>query len=193
MAATRRPATYADLERLPANVVGELIDGVLYASPRPRTRHARAAGDALTDLKNPFDRGKGGPGGWYLLPEPELRFGEITLVPDIAGWRRERMPLLPDVPHLDVAPDWVCEVISPSTARLDRGAKMTTYLRQGVQYLWLLDPIERILETYRAADHWVLVRTFIDDEPVRAVPFDAVELSMTPWWLPPDPAPDQPR
>jgi Uma2 family endonuclease len=194
MGATPRPATYADLERLPANLVGELIDGVLYASPRPRTRHARAAGRAFRDLDGKFDLGDGGPGGWHLLIEPELRLGGTALVPDIAGWRRERMPVLPDVPYIDLAPDWVCEVISPSTARLDRGAKMTTYLRHGVAHLWLLDPVERILETYRAGERWELVRTFIDDEPVRAAPFDAVEISMTPWWLPPDPAPpDQPR
>jgi Uma2 family endonuclease len=191
MVATRRPATYADLERLPANMVGELIDGVLYASPRPRTRHAHAAGDALTDLKNPFGRGRGGPGGWHLLPEPELRLAGMTLVPDIAGWRHERMPVVPDVPYVELAPDWVCEVISPSTAAFDRGRKMTAYAAQGVEYLWLLDPVHRTLETYRRADErWLHLRSFANDEPVRAVPFDAVELSMTPWWLP---DPDQPR
>jgi Uma2 family endonuclease len=186
MVAIRRPATYADLERLPANMVGELIDGVLYASPRPRTRHARAAGRAFVDLTGPFDRQRSGPGGWHLLIEPELRLGTATLVPDIAGWRRERMAEIPDVPYLELAPDWVCEVISPSTGRLDRGPKMDTYASAGVGHLWLLDPEQRTLETYRREpDGWKRLRTFVDDEAVRAEPFDAVELSMVSWWLPP--------
>jgi Uma2 family endonuclease len=190
MVAIRRPATYADLERLPANMVGELIDGVLYASPRPRARHALAAGNAFVDLNGPFDRGRGGPGGWYLLPEPELRLASATVVPDIAGWRRERMGPLRDVAYFDLAPDWVCEVISPSTGRLDRGPKMDVYAAAGVPFLWLLDPEQRTLETYRCeSERWVRLRTFVDDEPVRAEPFDAIELSMTPWWLPAD----QPR
>ena len=192
MVATRRPATYADLERLPANVVGELIDGVLYASPRPRTRHARAAGRAFRELDGKFDLGEGGPGGWILLIEPELRLSGCTLVPDIAGWRRERMPVVPDVAYVDLAPDWVCEVISPSTGYLDRGPKLATYLRHGVQYAWIIDPVARTLETFRNDDGWKFSAVFHNDQSVRAAPFDAAEISMTSWWLPPDPA-DQPR
>lgn len=188
----KRPATYADIQALPEHMVGEIIDGILYASPRPRSRHAHAAGEGLTDLKGPFQRGRGGPGGWWLLPEPELHLGKVIVVPDIAGWRRERLPVLLDVAHFELAPDWVCEVASPSTVRLDRGPKMAAYAQHGVNHLWLIDAVARTLETYRREGaHWLLLRTFVDDEPVRGEPFDAVELSMTPWWLP-EPEPPAP-
>ncbi|MCL2777658.1 MAG: Uma2 family endonuclease, partial [Polyangiaceae bacterium] len=100
------PATYADLEALPPNMVGEILHGVLYAFPRPASRHARATSILGGELIAPFDRGKGGPGGWILLDEPELHFGADVLVPDIAGWRRERMPEMPDAPWFALAPDW---------------------------------------------------------------------------------------
>jgi Uma2 family endonuclease len=193
MVAIRRPATYADLERLPANMVGELIDGVLYASPRPLPRHARAAARALADLDATFDLGDRGPGGWHFLIEPELRLGSATVVPDIAGWRRDRMAEIPNVVPIEQAPDWVGEVISPSTGRLDRGPKMDVYADAGVPYLWIIDPGLRTLEPFRREpDGWKRLRTFADDEPVRAPPFDAVALSMSRWWLPASPA-DQPR
>jgi Uma2 family endonuclease len=192
MVAIRRPATYADLERLPANMVGELIDGVLYASPRPLPQHARATARALADLDSRFDLGDGGPGGWHFLIEPELRLDRAILVPDIAGWRRERMPEIPNVVPIELVPDWVCEVISPSTSRLDRGAKMDVYAAAGVPFLWIIDPANNTLETFRREpDGWKRGRTFADDEPVRAPPFEAVELSMTRWWL--RSRPDQPR
>src|SRR5262245_57502705 len=192
MVSVKRPATYADIQALPEHMVGEIIDGILYASPRPRSRHARVAGRALGQLDGSFDMGGNGPGGWWLLPEPELHLGKIVVVPDIAGWRRDRLPALPDVAYFEIAPNWVCEVASPSTVRLDRGAKMAAYARHGVDYLWLIDAIARTLETYRReGEHWLLLRTFVDDEPVRGEPFDAVELSMTPWWLP-EPQPPTP-
>ena len=127
-----RPATYADLEALPDIVVAELVNGELHASPRPAPRHARAGSVLGGCLMPPFDSGSGGPGGWWILFEPELRFGEDTVVPDLAGWRRHRMPRFPATAYFTVAPDWVCEVLSPSTARLDRVAKLQVYAREGV-------------------------------------------------------------
>ena len=118
-----KPATYQDLLALPPNVVGEIIAGELLAQPRPGTRHANAASALGEELGPPFRRGRGGPGGWIFLDEPELHFGEDVVVPDLAGWRRSRMPELPDLPYLDLAPDWICEVLSPSTVRVDRVLK----------------------------------------------------------------------
>src|SRR5512142_1943672 len=111
----RRNATYDDLLGLPSHVVGELLEGSLVVSPRPASRHARAASGLGGELHGPFQRGRGGPGGWIILDEPELHLGGNVLVPDLAGWRRERMPQLPDVAAFELAPDWVCEVLSAST------------------------------------------------------------------------------
>jgi len=126
----RRPATYADLQALPEHVVGELISGELHISPRPAAPHTVAASRLGGGLSGPFDEGRGGPGGWIILDEPELHFGEDVLVPDLAGWRRERMPRPPRAAAFTLAPDWVCEVLSPSTAALDRGIKLPVYGRE---------------------------------------------------------------
>ncbi|HYO70750.1 MAG TPA: Uma2 family endonuclease, partial [Archangium sp.] len=145
----RKPATYADLEALPANMVGELIAGELYASPRPATPHVVAASRLGGELIGPFDRGRGGPGGWLLLDEPELHFGEDVLVPDLCGWRRERMPRPPRTAAITLAPDWVCEVLSPSTRALDRAVKLPVFAREGVRNVWLVDAEARTLEVLR--------------------------------------------
>src|SRR5438105_1197571 len=131
------PATYRDLERLPEHVVGELIHGELIVSPRPASPHALAASAIGSDLGGSFHRPPGdrGPGGWWILDEPELHFGEDVLVPDLAGWRRERMPRVPNVPAFELAPDWICEVVSPSTERVDRSSKMGIYARVKVAHL----------------------------------------------------------
>jgi Uma2 family endonuclease len=179
----RRLASYDDLEALPAGLVGQLIGGTLYAQPRPASPHARAASVLGVDLGGPFDRGRGGPGGWILLAEPELHLGGDVLVPDLAGWRRERMPLMPRVPAFELAPDWVCEVLSPSTAGLDRVKKLGVYLREGVRHVWFVDPEGRTLEVLRSAgESYLLARTFTGDEPVRAEPFDAVDLELGALW-----------
>src|SRR5579862_4229680 len=136
----RKPATYEDIEALPANMVGELIDGVLYANPRPSIPHAVATTTLGNEIGPPFSRGRGGPGGWVILDEPELHFGEDVLVPDIAGWRRERMPEIPSAAFLTLAPDWLAEALSPSTAGVDRGEKLPVYAREGVRHVWFLDP-----------------------------------------------------
>lgn len=177
-------ATYADLAALPDHLVGEFVDGELYASPRPASPHARAASVLGARIGGPFDAGPVGPGGWWILDEPELHFGRQVLVPDLAGWRRERMPVVPNVSAFDLAPDWVCEVLSPHTSRLDRMRKMPIYLGQGVRHVWLIEPIARTLEVFRAEEQrWILVAVFGDDAKVRAEPFDAVELELDALWL----------
>jgi Uma2 family endonuclease len=156
----RRVATYQDIIALPEHLVGEILGGDLFALPRPSPRHALAAsglGGALFDV---FARPGGGdaPGGWWILDEPELHLGDDVLVPDIAGWRRERMPALPEKAFFELAPDWAGEVLSPATEALDRGPKMEIYAREGVHHLWLVNPIQRTLETYRlSASKWTLL------------------------------------
>jgi Uma2 family endonuclease len=179
------PATYADIEALPPHQVGEILGGELFASPRPAFGHASAASRLGMDIGGPFDRGRGGPGGWRILDEPELHFGENVLVPDLAGWRLERLPNAPppSTPFLTLAPDWVCEVLSPSTARLDRVLKMEVYAREQIRHLWLVDPLNRTLEIFRLEDgRWSRISAFADEEQIRAEPFDAVELSLGTLW-----------
>lgn len=178
-----RPATYADIVALPANLVGEIAAGLLYANPRPALPHAAAASAIGEELGPPFKRGKGGPGGWVILDEPELHLGGDVLVPDLGGWRRERMPELPATAHTTLAPDWVCEVLSPSTSKLDRGVKVPIYARERVAHVWLVDPLEQYLEvlvldgeTYR------IIATHVADAKVRAQPFEALELDLSIFW-----------
>jgi Uma2 family endonuclease len=182
----QRRATYDDLLKVPDTLVAEILDGELFTSPRPASPHARASSVLRSEL-DPFDRrigGPGGPGGWWLLFEPELHLGADILVPDLAGWRRERMPVLQNVAYFELAPDWVCEVVSPSTARIDRVRKVPIYAREGVGHLWLVDPLQQTLEVFRLEGlHWVLVSTHGGAEAVRAAPFEALELDMGRWWL----------
>jgi Uma2 family endonuclease len=179
----RKPATYADLEALPPNVVGEILSGILYANPRPALPHAAAATSLSEELGPPFHRGRGGPGGWIFLQEPELHFGDDVLVPDVAGWRRERMPKLPEAAYSSVAPDWLCEVLSPSTEGVDRGEKLPIYARERVAHVWLADPIVRTLEIFRLdGTTYRLVGTHRDDATVRAEPFEAIELELAALW-----------
>jgi len=186
MKPAHRRATYDDLLRVPDHLVAEIVGGDLYASPRPASPHARAASSLYQDVA-PFDRRKGdpdGPGGWWILFEPECHLGPDIVVPDIAGWRHERMPEIPNVPFFELAPDWVCEVVSPGTGHLDRVRKMPAYARDEVGHLWLVDPLARTLEVYRLADaHWVLQNSHGDTERVRAEPFDAIEIDLSRWWL----------
>lgn len=180
-----RRATYADVLAAPAGLVAEVIDGVLYTQPRPATPHALAASALGEELGPPFRRGRGGPGGWLLLDEPELHLGSEPdiVVPDLAGWRRERMPELPDAPYLTLAPDWACEVLSPRTQALDRTRKLPLYAREGVAHVWLVDPLARTLEVLRLdGDTYRLVATHGGEEVVRAEPFDAVGLELSALW-----------
>lgn len=168
---------------MPEHLVAEIIDGDLVTSPRPSARHAAAASALGEELGPPFKRGRGGPGGWVILDEPELHIIGQVLVPDLAGWRRERMAEIPDVAFFELAPDWVCEVASPSTAALDRTRKRHHYGRAGVRHLWIVDPGPRTLEVYRAeGDNWLLALSAAGDVKVRAEPFEAVELDLTTLW-----------
>ena len=183
----RRRATYEDLLKVPDTMVAEILDGELYATPRPASPHARAASMMGGDLSGPFDRppgGPGGPGGWWILDEPELHLGPDVVVPDVAGWRREKMPVLPNVAAFTQAPDWACEVVSPTTAGADRVRKMRIYARESVGHLWLVDPLAKTVEVYRLENgRWVVASTHTGSESVRAEPFGAVELEIARWWL----------
>jgi len=180
----KRPATYEDLLQVPEHLVAEIIDGELITSPRPAARHTVAASELGIDIGGSFGRkNRGGPGGWVILDEPELHVVGQIMVPDLAGWRRERMPEVPDVPFFELAPDWVCEVLSPSTAALDRTRKWHHYARAGVSHLWFVDPAPRTLEVYRLdGDGWRLVSSDAGDVKVRSTPFDAIELDLTALW-----------
>ena len=180
----KRRATYQDILDAPEHMVAEIVDGTLYTSPRPAKPHTNAASVLGEELGPPFRRGRGGPGGWIILDEPELHLGPDVLVPDLAGWKRERMPVLTaDEPYFTISPDWVCEILSPSTARLDRTAKLPLYARAEVSHAWLIDPLLRTLEVFRLeSGRWSIVSTFTDDARVRAEPFEAFELELGLLW-----------
>lgn len=179
-----RKATYEDLFDLPENMVGEIINGRLVAHPRPAPKHARAYSGLGYELVGPFDRGRDGPGGWWILDEPEIHLDGDILVPDIAGWRRERMPGLPETAWFELAPDWVCEILSPSTARIDRSEKLPIYARWSVRHVWLIDPDLRMLEALENNDgRWTLITTLKDDDDVRLAPFDAIAFSLGALWV----------
>lgn len=179
----RRRATYADLEALPPNVVGELLGGELHVSPRPAPRHAQASSLLGVHLGGRFHLGNGGPGGWRILDEPELHLGQDVLVPDLAGWRRESLPTLPQTAFFATRPDWVCEVLSPSTARLDRIDKMNRYASAGVPWAWLVDPETKVIEVYELKhDAWLRRIVVGDEAEARLPPFDAVPFDVRTLW-----------
>jgi Uma2 family endonuclease len=183
MPGPKQPATYEDLMRVPSHQVAEILDGELIVSPRPAPRHADSSSGLVGALRAPFDRGRGGPGGWRILSEPELHLGPDVLVPDLAGWRRERLPALPEEAYFSMAPDWVCEVLSPSTASMDRVKKLRIYAREQVQHAWLVDPLARTIEVLRLENgRWSIVATFADLDVVRAEPFDALDLDLSLLW-----------
>lgn len=180
----KKPANYEDLRALPDQLVGEIIDEELIASPRPALQHANAASGLTGALRNPFQHGDGGPGGWWILSEPEIHLRANVLVPDVAGWRRERMPRLPAEPHAHLAPDWVCEILSPSTAGVDRLRKMPIYLRESVSHVWLVEPVLRTIEVFRSTGkEWVLIASHVGDQVARIEPFDAYEFTLKNLWL----------
>jgi Uma2 family endonuclease len=186
----KRPATYADLEAVPPNMVAEILGGELVTHPRPRPRHGIAANSLGYELTGPFQKGAGGgPGGWIFITEPELHLGDHVVVPDLAAWRRERLPTMLDEVGITIAPDWVCEVLSPSTAIHDRTIKFEIYYDFGVGHLWYLDPEYKTLEVFgRGDEHWQALKTFGGHDEVRAEPFDAISFSLGVLWpydLPP--------
>lgn len=186
----RKRATYEDLLRVPDRYVAEIVGGELHVSPHRDAACTVAASLIAADVggaffSKPVDAR---PDGWLVLGQPELHLGvdhprDEVLVPDLAGWRRERMPVVPDVAGFTLPPDWVCEVLSPSTHRLDRIAKMDVYARVGVRHAWLVDPQWRTVEVYRLHEGaWLRAHVFEGDTPCRIEPFDAVELDISRWW-----------
>jgi len=175
---------YAELCALPEHLTGEILNGVLHTQPRPAGPHALASSALGAGLFN-LRQDSGGGGGWWIIDEPEVHFirdAEVC-VPDIAGWRRERMPRIPRGHRFEVVPDWVCEILSPGTARKDRVVKMPIYARHGVAYLWLLDPLERTLEAYDLLEgQWRVIGLFQGDDVVQVAPFEALELSLSNFW-----------
>ena len=179
---TRR-ATYQDVLDAPAHQVAEIVNGILYTHPRPAPRHATASSVLGGRLGPPFHRGDGGPGGWRILDEPELHLGEEILVPDLVGWRRERMPELPDTAYFALAPDWVCETLADSTRDLDLNGKRPVYAREGIPHLWLVEPTDRTLEAFELQEgQWVLIASVEDDDPVSIRPFDAITFGPGDLW-----------
>jgi Uma2 family endonuclease len=190
-------ATYEDVLNAPEHQVAEILDGELFLSPRPAPRHSVACSE-LHDALAPFGEGHDGPGGWRILFEPEVHFGDQVVVPDLAGWRGERLRTIPDTAFFSLPPDWVCEVLSPSTERIDRGRKLRIYADAGVGHAWLVNPVERTLEVLRLRDGaWTIVAVCTGSDAVCVEPFDAIELALGRLWVDspgsPDPSPPAPR
>jgi len=185
----RRDELYEAYLRVPAHQHAEIVHGTLYVMSRPAPKHASAASMLQVELGGPFQRARGGPGGWWILFEPELQLvPKEPVVPDLAGWRLERMPQLPDTACFTLVPDWVCEVLSRSTEKLDRDEKLPYYAAHGVHHVWMVDPIDKRLEVYSldaSTSRWREVRIHQGDSTVRAEPFDAIELDLGALWSPP--------
>jgi len=178
---------YDFLETLPEGVTGEILNGQLHTHPRPSVAHVNVGSVLEIELGGPFHRGRGGPGGWWILVEPEVHFvrNVEVAVPDLAGWRRERMPYFPEDHRIEVVPDWICEILSPSTASRDREVKMPLYAYYEVRYAWLIDPSKRTLEAYRLdAGTWTETGRFADADQVVAPPFEAVSIDLEDLWPP---------
>jgi Uma2 family endonuclease len=179
----RKRASYADVLAASEHMIAQVIDGELVLMPRPAMPHAMASSALGEELGPPFKRGRGGPGGWVIIDEPELHLGEDILVPDLAGWRRQKMPEAPSTPFVTLAPDWACEVLSPSTAGIDRVRKSRIYARERVQHVWLVDPIEQLLEVWRLdGEGYRVALTAAGGEKVRAEPFEAIDLDLAILW-----------
>lgn len=184
-----RPATYEDLLRAPEHLIAEIVEGELHTAPRPSGPHARAISAIDRRIGTAFDDGNGGPGGWWIAVEPEMYLGRDIFVPDLAGWRRERVEEFLSGAAWETPPDWVCEVLSPKTARFDRAVKLPEYTQHRVAWAWLVDPASQTLEIYRLVDgKWLLAATHAGDEIIRPAPFDAVDFPLGSLWLNPTPA-----
>ena len=183
-----RRASYQDVLDAPAHLVAEIIGGELYLHPRAPPREALARYRLGAGLGHTFDLGRSGPArheseNWWLFHEPELRFGEDVLVPDLVGWRRERMPALPDTAYFTLAPDWVCEVLSSERPRLDLQIKRPLYASEGVRHLWLVDMDDRTLQALElCGDDWVPIARVKDEESVSIAPFEATTLRLGNFW-----------
>jgi Uma2 family endonuclease len=181
----RKAPTLADLDALPIDIKGEIIEGVLYTMTRPRGHHQRTGLAVGGDLRGPFDRGRGGPGGWWIVPEPGIELPNTPEIsPDVAGWRRERLAVLPSDAAIGVVPDWVCEILSPTTRRHDLLVKKPYYAKIGVAHHWLIDLPARTLTAYRLeSGRWLELGVYGDEHEVRIEPFAEVALDVAGWWL----------
>lgn len=181
----KREANYEDLYHIPENMTGEIIDGELSVTPRPARRHAHAASGLGAEVVHSYQFGRGGPGGWIIYDEPEIHFEATNIiVPDLAGWRKERLTTLPEEHRFTVPPDWICEILSPRTASIDRVKKMRTFARHGVPYVWLIDPALRTLEVFKLeSGRWVRCDAFEGNETVRAEPFHEIEIDLGILWV----------
>jgi hypothetical protein len=182
--AKARVATYADIEALPPHVVGEIVYGVLHSHPRPAPRHGVAANNLGHEVTGPFRLGRGGPGGWIFMVEPELHLGPHVVVPDIAGWRVERLTPFPETAFIESPPDWLAEVLSPSTQAIDRTDKLSVYAEFGVKHCWYVDPIARTLEVFAlTGGKWLIANTFREVDPVTAPPFEVHTFPLDVLWV----------
>lgn len=180
-----RVLLYEEYQKVPGHKHAEIIHGTLYVLPRPGPRHANASSVLGGELSGPFQRGRGGPGGWWILDEPELQLVSLEpMVPDLTGWRAERMPSLPETAYFTHAPDWACEVLSKSTEKIDRDEKLPIYAQHAVGHVWLVDPLAMTLEVYALGErgHWREVRVYQGNERVRAAPFEAIEIELAALW-----------
>jgi len=178
-------ATYEDVLAAPPHMVAELIYGVLHTQPRPAMPHALAGSNLGSEINPAFQKGRGGPGGWWIIDEPEVHLGEQVLVPDIAGWRRETMPDYPETAFVTTVPDWVCEVLSPSTREFDLTDKREIYGDYGVKHIWFVDPDARTLEAFEHKEGaWVLIAALRGEADVAVAPFDAISFSLSDLWPP---------
>lgn len=178
-----RPATYADIEALPPHTVGEIAYGVLHTHRRPAPRHGVASNSLSDELTSPYQKARGGPGGWIFIDEPELHLGPHILSPDLAGWRRENLPALPDTAWIETPPDWLSEVLSPSTQQFDRTDKLAIYASFGVKHCWYVDPTAKTLEVFElTGGKWLIAATFKNADPVTAPPFEAHTFALDVLW-----------
>ena len=149
---------------------------------RSTGKHILTASNIGAEYYGPYQKGRAGPGGWWILREPEvhLKLNEVVVVPDLVGWRKSRMPHIPDTHKFTVAPDWVCEILSPSTTCVDREIKKPLYAHYGVKFLWIIDPLAVILETFElhGAD-WQSTGMFKGDSIVCAAPFEEKSVNLT--------------
>ena len=190
----KRKATYQDVLDAPAHLNAEIIGGELRLTPRPAGPHTVAASSLGALVGSPFGHGINGPGGWIILDEPELHLGSDIVIPDLAGWRRSRLPSVPHEAYFTLAPDWVCEVLSPSTEVTDRSEKLPIYANAGVGHAWLVDPVQRMLEVMRLHEgRWLILAVHHGDQRVRAEPFEALELDLAILWadIAPPPPPSR--